>query len=448
MSQPETEDEERAGIQDANGVTRPKVVDLWKRRLVEAVDGQQFSAAQDALGALIRATNGQTVEADNVSTVLSQWAAEGPLMHELLGFPELDRLTDGGPVYGTRWTILGAPDAGKTAWALQVGETFARRGIAVGILAVDEEGGDLVTRLAQRNGVSRRECEERAPETLTRIALALEALPIKFYDADWTIESAAADLHHFATDNGMRAALFVDSLQTVPSAVEDPSRSLREVVTARAKAIRAVATRYRMIAIATSEMARGAYRSKDSAEQTNDMAAGKESGSIEYQARVVLALRSVPGEKDLIELKVVKNKHGPRDEKVYLRLDRGRQILTEEDEPDLPDPAEGREAARIAAQRKKVRHDAAGVVRLLALDPGLTKNKLIAAGRLALGGFSQARADAALKYLGSAVATRPAANRALAHYVVGAQLPEDVLADMAPDDRARAAGLMPPTEGS
>src|SRR5690606_3838430 len=108
-------------------------------------------------------------------------------------------------------------------------------------------------------------------------------------------------------------------------------RELSEVaaVTARVRAIRVVASAHRLIALATSEMGRGAYRSGDPDQQTSTMASAKWSGAVEYSARVLLGLRSVAGETDLVELDLAKNKHGPRDRHVYLRIDRNAQALWE-----------------------------------------------------------------------------------------------------------------------
>ncbi len=65
-----------------------------------------------------------------------------------------DELTAGGPVYGTRWYVVGAPDAGKTALLIRIAHDYFWRGVAVGLLAVDEDPTDIVTRFAQR-GVTR-----------------------------------------------------------------------------------------------------------------------------------------------------------------------------------------------------------------------------------------------------------------------------------------------------
>jgi replicative DNA helicase len=152
-------------------------------------------------------------------------------------------------------------------------------------------------------------------------------MPMRFYDATWCIEAAGADLAAFAKERGTVAVLGVDSVQAARSATEGGKTSRYDEVTARVAAIRSVASEHRMLVIATSEMSRGAYR--DPKNKINDMAAGKESGAIEYSARLLLSLRNVPKEPDLIELRIVKSKLGPstRDEEqgIVLRMDRASQ---------------------------------------------------------------------------------------------------------------------------
>lgn len=361
----------------------------------------------------------------SVTDVLEGWRQSGPLVHESTGFPELDDLTGGGPVFGSRWYLAGAPDAGKTALLVQWAHQFAQRGIPVGLLAVDEDPDDIVTRLAQRAGYMRSICEIRDESSIAELSTSLGGLPLRIYDAEWTIEGAAADLARFARDR--HAMLAIDSLQTVQCEAERV-REFSEVaaVTARTKAIRAVATRYKMLTIATSELGRGAYRSSDPKEQTSTMAASKWSGAIEYSARVLIGVRSVAGEKDIIDLDIAKNKHGPRDKHVYLRLDRRWQTLSQVsyDPPQKPSAEERAEQARSRSARK-VAADAAVVVRVLMSRPGMTVRELRAEVQ-AQGGIGKDRLDAALALLGDAIVRTPAAKGTGVHLTVEYPIPDPV----------------------
>lgn len=123
-----------------------------------------------------------------------------------------------------------------------------------------------------------------------------------------------------------------------------------------------------MLTMATSEMSRIAYRSVESAESTNDMAAAKESGAIEYGARVMVALRNAKDHGDLIQARVVKNKHGsswPREEgEFYLRIDRLAQQLSDA------------EAPKSAPKPQKANADVENVFRVILNNPGIGTRKL------------------------------------------------------------------------
>ena len=362
--------------------------------------------------------------------VVNRWRAEGPLVHEPTGLAELDELTGGGPVYGSRWYVLGSPDAGKTALLVQWLDVWARRGIVVGLLAADEEPTDIVTRLAQRVRWTRAECEQRAGLDLDDMACELPAA--RMYGAAWTIEAAAADLAAVAAAAGKRAALFIDSLQTVRCDAERDDQSARAQVTARVWAIRDVATRYRMIVIATSEMNRASYRSAEAAaaaQDAGDMASAKESGAVEYSARVMLSLRSLKDDPDKIEAYVGKNKHGPRGSKLYLALNRTRMVITEADAPSEPDES-AREAAAVAKERVKLLGVAAAVAHILApklAGGGLTARGLRAAVRAKLGRCRNADIDAAVALLGPAVVIEPGRGNAQLHRLDRDQLHADVV---------------------
>lgn len=350
-------------------------------------------------------------EGATIADVLRAWQTEGPLVHEPTGIARLDELTGGGPVYGTRWYLLGAPDAGKTLLLLLLAHVYAQRGIAVGLHAVDEEPSDMVTRLAQRVGYSRAACEARDPAVLEDMRAILADLPVRLYGPEWTIEAAGADLAGWAAaraEDGRapRAFLGIDSVQTVQCAGElHAERDMSEIaaVTARTKAIREVATRHRMIVISTSEVNRGVYASPDPAKQTNAMAGGKWSGAIEFAGRVVACLRNVPGEGDLLDLELPKNKHGPASRPgdpttahVFLRIDRRSQTIAE---VSYDPPPDDREERRAETGRAQVAADADAAEGIITAEPGIGARALRDAMREALGTCSDARTGAAVRRL-------------------------------------------------
>jgi KaiC/GvpD/RAD55 family RecA-like ATPase len=323
--------------------------------------------------------------------VIRSWLEEGPLAHQPTGIARLDDLTGGGPIFGSRWYVIGAPDAGKTALVTQLGHAFALSDVAVGFYAVDEEPGDLVTRIAQRAGWLRLDCEQRHEGTLDALLEKVADLPIRLYGPEHSIESAAADLAAFAEAQGMKAALFGDSIQAMRCGQWDPKKGMRENVTENVAAWRAVATRYRLFAMATSEMNRAAYRSIDAAEQANDMAAGKESGAIEFSARVMLSMRSVKDTPDLIEVRVVKNKHGPSGDTMHLRIDRRHMTLSEADAPKVPDAR----AEKQQKTRADVAADAEALAAVVRSHPGLSERALRASLRVSGQAMGVERLEAA-----------------------------------------------------
>jgi hypothetical protein len=386
-----------------------------------------------------------------VGAVLDSWLQDGPLVHESTGFPRLDNLTGGGPVFGSRWYLLGSPDAGKTAMLVQLADTWLLAGLPVGILAVDEDPNDVVTRLLQRRGFGRFECETRRPAIISEMRIRTDELALlRIYDATWTIERAAADLAKLAP--GTRGpALIADSIQTISCEAERGGYvSPREAVTQRAKAIRAVATKYRMITFTTSEVGRHKYdiASGDRADRGSDMAAAKESGAIEYSARVMLSLVGVEHQPDLLDLKIVKNKHGPRDQSIGLRIDRRLQTLSDADLPEAEDAEQAKEQKKTTAHKSKNEAAALALVRVLARSPGRPTRELPGALRAELGQCSSDLASAALELLGNAIVKRDGARGAKLVYLVGSNLPESTLAALPPDVRAKAAQADAPADSS
>lgn len=411
---------------------------------IEEFFAQAAQRVQDAIGPVTRTVVPKPATSVDV---LAQWREHGPLVHEPTGLAALDELTGGGPCYGTRWYIAGAPDAGKTALLVQLAHVYALRGICVGLLAVDEEPSDLVTRLAQRAGWARQHCEIRDAAVLDDVSAAIEHLPIRYYDEAWTIESAAADLAAWAAREQRTAMLGIDSVQTVRCVAEDvvrlAGREMSDVaaVTARCRAIRAVATEHRLIALATSELGRSAYASRDPSQRTSALAAGKWSGAIEYSARVVAALRSVPGESDLLELELAKNKHGPvtyddgEPGHVYLRIDRRSQTLTQASYEPAPD-------CQVDRARDRVLADAAIVAKVLSSTPGMVRREVEAHAMAA--GLGRERARAALAALAPCLVVLRGQRRAEHHYLAGDRVPQVVMGHIADADRDLVQSARPP----
>jgi replicative DNA helicase len=366
--------------------------------------------------------------------IIDRWTEEGPLVHEPICLGTLDEKTGGGPVYGSRWYVLGAPDACKTAFIVQTADLFARRGIMVGVFAVDEEASDIQTRLVQRMGFARKDAEDRRPETLDRMRAAVKQShlqPIVFFDDDDTIESAAEELGAMAKSAGARAALFVDSVQTVScnavrSSREEPTEYVK--VTNNVRAIRAAATKHHLIVLATSEMNREAYKTIRS-EAAGRMAAGKQSGAIEYSARVMLAWEKAVENGKQVDGKfcvtIEKNKHGPTGDCFYVELDRARMTLSHAPSPDpiaevaqqnaqqaaqlvvreaqraraRVEAQKARESVQSESKRQRDEQDDGACLEAIQKEPGIGAHNLRAAMAARLGGCERKRVEDAIARL-------------------------------------------------
>jgi replicative DNA helicase len=310
-------------------------------------------------------------ERANSHNIFGSWLEQGRLVHEPIELGLIDQFTAGGPVYGSRWYVLGAPDACKTAFIVQTADVLARRGIAVGVFAVDEESSDMQSRIIQRAGFERYEAERRDPEVVARMAETIKRahpIPILYFNDDDTIESAAAELAEFAHRHKVKAALLIDSVQTVTCSAlydqrEEPSEYVK--VTRNVRAIRSVASRHNLIVLSTSEMNRESYKAVKEGEGRkgkHHMASGKQSGAIEYSARVMLSWEpAFDGNQEIVpntyRVAIEKNKHGPSGDFFYVELNRQRMTLSHVPGPDLQagevDASQARERQRLAREAEK-----------------------------------------------------------------------------------------------
>jgi len=177
------------------------------------------------------------------------------------------------------------------------------------------------------------------------------------------------------------------------------------------------------------------------------MAAAKESGAIEYSARLLLSLTSVLGESDMVEMNIVKNKLGPphaRGERIILRIDRARQEFHED--PDYSAPEQVERGAKKAAHRVAQSYsDAASLAVHLAHNPGLLTRALRAAANLpSLGGMGVGRCDSAKETLENALIKRSGPRRSFVHYLDGSQLPPAVLDKVPMHHRPKVVAAKPP----
>jgi KaiC/GvpD/RAD55 family RecA-like ATPase len=228
------------------------------------------------------------------------------------GFDTLDQATRGGPRTRKVVVLGGAPGAGKTTFVVQLAKRYAMRGIAVAVLAADEDADGLLTRWGQSEGIEREHLEAGTEEARAQLAQHLEQVPrLLLVDADEegaTVEDVSERLAELAA--GAPSVLVVDSIQTVRTRnsanADNPRARVDDVVATLKRASKETGH----LVLATCELSRGAYRSQNVADRVEDLAAFKESGGIEYGASTLLVLRSVKGEDDLVDVAMPKNRMG------------------------------------------------------------------------------------------------------------------------------------------
>ncbi len=253
------------------------------------------------------------------------------------GIEPLDKHLRGGLRSEKVVIVGGAPGAGKTSKCAQIARHWARNGVAVAWVAIDEETAGIDARNLQSIGVAREKAEEPDEDTVRLAEAEFGHLPLHPFD-DCAIEDAFEWLAERYPDQPR--AVFVDSLQTArtrTSALIDSIRERIGHIVSTAKAY-ARAEKTRAIVVFTSELARGAYRSKQTADQIEDLAAFKESGAIEYQGHVLLVLRTAKGDAALTHVSIPKNRTGTKGE-FGLRFDFETATFTPEDIADDGDSA-------------------------------------------------------------------------------------------------------------
>ncbi len=258
------------------------------------------------------------------------------------GLPTLDRATRGGLLVGRVVAIGGAPGACKTGLVTDLGRRWARDGAHVAILATDEDADGICMRIAQAEGFARDALEAGDSAVLQAAAARLEAgyptLTLVDGEEDGATVEDVADALAARAPAGAARILVVDSLQTARIRNRPKKDSRREEIDAVVAALKSVAKRYGMLVLVTSELARGAYRSRQSSERIDDLAAAKESGGIEYGVAVLLVLRSVTGDGSLVDVTMPKNRLGPKFE-FRLELDPIHATLREVAKPEGGGPA-------------------------------------------------------------------------------------------------------------
>lgn len=288
-------------------------------------------AGLDALRALIppaavQAPQRAPANGERPSTLLERLRARPvAALEDVLrtGVAPLDAiLTFGGIPVSKNVIIGGAPDAGKTALALQMAETFAAAGAAVAWVAVDEDADDIDSRRVQSLGIPRVLAAGGigsgglADFHVAQIEHELGARIFHVFE-NVCVEDVFAEMARLYPSH--KRVIVIDSLQTARSRRSSAASSPRERIDTLIADVKVAQVTHPALWLATSELARAAYRSREQSENVDPMAAAKESGAIEYAAKLLLVLRT-EGD-DVVSVEIPKNKLGTKDP-LRLRLDR------------------------------------------------------------------------------------------------------------------------------
>lgn len=261
----------------------------------------------------------------SVATVIGRIQSSGERVP--LGFAPLDELSRGGVFQDFRIFFGGAPGTFKTSQCSQLALGMAAAGWCVRWIAIDEGAEEVFVRWLQQQGIEQDVAERLDSPEAVDAAAGIGKLDIQFS------ESPRIDVDLHWTDGNPLRVVFIDSLQ---QATIEGAEGLepRARVDAVLKAIKRLFSANRILTVATSELARGAYRNANSQDATDPIAALKESGSLEYYASILCVMRSVKDEPDLIDVQVPKVRRGGRKGAFCLRANRSRCLL----EPIESDP--------------------------------------------------------------------------------------------------------------
>lgn len=356
----------------SNGTDPGKIlVDLWEetRQLDGSGDAASKLPALEAPVAVLRKLRDQ---GDPVPT----------------GIAALDERTRGGMRPGKALVIGGTAGAGKTALAVQVVRAGAGAGCVVACLMADEGREPAIIRLGQQLGYERDALEAvdhpGHEATLAALERDLAGLDIFFpdpdADGDVTLEGTVEAL--VQAYPGRRKVVVVDSIQTVPTRqIVREVPSLRERIMGNARLARALAVEHGLVMIYTSEFNRSWYRARKEEDRTSDLAAFAEA-RIEFSGDVLLAMRAMDEDPDLVKVTVPKNRLGTR-QPFMLRLDRARARFEAVD-GDLAT------TARCAAETQRIDEAREAILRELTAHSGVTRRQLQELVGIKVGVFSDA----------------------------------------------------------
>ena len=271
---------------------------------------------------------------------------------------------------------------------------YLMTGCAVAIFATDEDADSLSIRIGQMLGYEREALEspdhcdhERSKKEL---AEKLAKYPLILVDGDENEDASIDDVAEALIQlaNGRPSVLVVDSIQRARTATTDGAIDNKTRADDVVKALKRASAKGPLV-IATSEANRGHYANQRN--RNEGLASSKESGSIEYQASVLVVLSSVKGESDLVDAEICKNRLGTKTA-FRIELDRTTSTYKEVDAPDIDE-----DARRADDFRKRIDKAKAEALAYVVAHPGKSKRAIADA----IKGNNQIKSDAIAELLTS-----------------------------------------------
>jgi KaiC len=334
--------------------------------------------------------------------IVRSMAPLGPRM--ATGIKTLDDAIGGGIPLGSVAIFCGAPGAAKSGIAVWLVHQFDKRGAVCMYLAADEPARGILTRLGQLEGFDRADLNaqgtqgEQARQSFASRVRERNCQTIVVdpaHDTARTIEETHTELLALAGEKPR--VLVIDSLQRARCLAADLCNDPRAKVNAKLDLLREQANGGTLI-ILLSEMGRASY---DIDAERNPLAAGKESGAIEYDGDLQINLYSVKDLTGMIDAVVAKSRLSAEKPRFRLRLDFARASFSETTAPTDGAPVDRAVAkAAFAATRRALETDALArqLAELVTTFPGLGSVQLRRAAKAKLG-WGSSTCDRAMERL-------------------------------------------------
>lgn len=253
------------------------------------------------------------------------------------GFWALDDHT-GGMRPGQLIVFAGRPGSGKTALALNVAANVCEQGKPVGVLSLEMQTDELMTRLVCSRGrvdsqrINRGTGSESEYQAYAKASKEVERWPLHICDDGMTTLSKLKSMARALVRKNKIKLLVVDYLQLVESGQKFDNRA--QEVTKITRDLKQLAKTLRISIIACSQINRDSV--KETQERKPRLSDLRESGSIEQDADAVMMLYVPIDEKknslQEYEVLTVKQRSGPTDDKP-IRFMPEYTLFTEQLEP-------------------------------------------------------------------------------------------------------------------